>query len=113
MGTLQGVEQWLWMKAWHRPFQDCPSVIKLGAGLRLCLLLFGLAQDALSPVKYTDIDYEVYTDAAAYVARGQTPYARSTYRYTPLLAFLLLPNVWVHKCWGKVVFCTADLVAAW
>jgi GPI mannosyltransferase 1 subunit M len=83
--------------------------------LRLALLLYGLWQDAHSPVKYTDIDYLVFTDAARFVARGGSPYDRETYRYTPLLAWMLVPTAWGGRWFefGKVVFAAADLVAGW
>ncbi|KAL4422310.1 hypothetical protein ABPG75_008507 [Micractinium tetrahymenae] len=84
-----------------------------GAAVRTLLLGWGAWQDAHLAVKFTDIDYEVYTDAAAFMAAGRSPYTRSTYRYTPLLAAALLPNVALHKAWGKLLFCFADLAAAW
>jgi phosphatidylinositol glycan class M len=100
-----------------------PGPLYLSAALlRLVFLLYGLWQDANSPVKYTDIDYLVFTDAARFVSRGQSPYERETYRYTPILAWLLLPTA--HKTGnplldaalfgsGKVLFAAADLVAGW
>jgi phosphatidylinositol glycan class M len=85
--------------------------------LRLTLLLYGLHQDASSAIKYTDIDYLVFTDASRFVSRGQSPYARDTYRYTPLLAWLLLPTAYQPQTlwfsFGKVVFALADLLAGW
>ena len=91
-------------------------VLLLASLLRLVLLLYGLAQDAFSPLKYTDIDYFVFTDAARYVARGKSPYTRETYRYTPLLAWILLPTTWNGTAWfsfGKVLFALADILAGW
>lgn len=79
------------------------------------MLIWGLYQDAASPIKYTDIDYFVFTDAARFLSRGRSPYDRDTYRYTPLLARMLLPttwgSIWFH--YGKFLFATADIVAGY
>ncbi|KAK4153339.1 family 50 putative glycosyltransferase [Chaetomidium leptoderma] len=103
-------------------FHNALPLYLSAALLRLVFLLYGLWQDANSPVKYTDIDYLVFTDAARFVSRGQSPYERETYRYTPILAWLLLPTA--HNVEnpligaalftsGKVLFAAADLVAGW
>lgn len=83
--------------------------------LRVVFLVYGMIQDALSAMKYTDIDYFVFTDAARFVSLGLTPYARDTYRYTPLLAWLLYPTSWsgVWFSFGKVLFAVGDIIAGW
>ncbi|KAK0610564.1 PIG-M-domain-containing protein [Bombardia bombarda] len=105
-----------------RFFQRALPLYLSAALLRVILIIYGLWQDANSPLKYTDIDYLVFTDAARFVARGQSPYDRETYRYTPVLAWLLLPtaritgNPLLDTAWfssGKVLFAAADLVAGW
>ncbi|KAL4855940.1 GPI mannosyltransferase 1 [Chlorella vulgaris] len=88
-------------------------LLQLGLAVRAVLLLVGAWQDAHGQVKFTDIDYEVVTDGAARMAQGGSPFERSTYRYTPLLAAALVPNVTLHKAFGKLLFCAADLLAAW
>ena len=84
--------------------------------LRAILFFYGLLQDNYSPLPYTDIDYFVFTDAARYVSRGLSPYERETYRYTPLLAWILLPTAWPGAAWfsfGKLLFALADIIAGW
>ena len=52
------------------------------AAVRIALLLWGEWQDAHMVVKYTDIDYVVFTDAARFMSRGASPYDRDTF-YVP------------------------------
>lgn len=97
-------------------FLSSPSLIILAAILlRVGLFFYGLWQDAHSPMKYTDIDYYVFTDASGFVAYGRSPYERETYRYTPLLAWMLLPttrsSTWFS--FGKAIFATGDIIAGW
>ncbi|KAF9699226.1 hypothetical protein EKO04_002924 [Ascochyta lentis] len=97
-------------------FRNAPLVFTTATILRVVFLLYGLWQDANSPMKYTDIDYFVFTDAARFISHGQSPYARDTYRYTPLLAWLIYPTTWSGTFWfssGKILFALGDVVAGW
>lgn len=80
---------------------------------RIIIFFWGLYQDATMTPRFTDIDYFVFTDAARFMHLGGSPYDRETYRYTPLLAWLLLPTA--HEAgffsFGKVLFAVGDIVA--
>ena len=60
-------------------------------------------------VLYTDIDYHVFSDGAKHVAKLESPYERETYRYTPLLAVLMIPNIKIWYPIGKFVLSTIDV----
>ena len=81
--------------------------------LRFSLIVYGEWQDKNMVVKYTDIDYHVFTDAARHIIEGNSPYLRPTYRYTPLLAVILTPNIRLHMCCGKVLFVLFDVLAGY
>ena len=85
------------------------STFALASLVRGILLLYGYVQDSYMNVKYSDVDYEVFGDAAALVRRGLSPYERHTYRYTPFLAFMLLPNTYLPS-FGKILFSVCDIV---
>ena len=85
------------------------SLLTLSAIFRSVLIIYGEWQDAHMEVRYTDVDYIVFSDAASLMASGKSPYLRSTYRYSPLLAFLLIPNSIFHRCWGKFLFSASGI----
>ncbi|KAF2355949.1 Mannosyltransferase DXD [Trinorchestia longiramus] len=85
----------------------------LAAAARVVMLMYGLYHDKHHVVPYTDVDYHVLTDAARYVSQGKSPFTRHTYRYTPLLAWLMLPNITWHAAWGKMLFCSLDCLAGY
>lgn len=81
--------------------------------IRVLMIIFSLWYDNEDiGVHYTDIDYKVFTDAAKHMLEGDSPYMRPTYRYTPLIAVLLTPNIFLHNCWGKLLFSVFDLAIA-
>ena len=81
--------------------------------LRLALIAYGEWQDTYFAVKFTDVDYNVFSDAAKLVADGRSPYLRPTYRYTPLLAAILVPNHYLFSAFGKLLFVFGDLASGW
>lgn len=103
------------VSTWSSYFFQPIRVFSAAILFRVILLVYGHYQDQYSALKYTDIDYYVFTDAARYVARDASPYERDTYRYTPLLAWLLVPTarggLWFD--FGKVLFAASDVLAGW
>ena len=82
----------------------------LGLLIRLVLIAYGDYHDTNNSVPYTDIDYHVITDGARHVTEGRSPFIRHTYRYTPLLAWVMTPNVLIHETVGKIIFSLLDCI---
>lgn len=47
------------------------AVLAISFALHIALIAYGDYQDATSSVKYTDVDYDVFSDAARFVATGE------------------------------------------
>lgn len=81
--------------------------------IRCGFIIYGIHHDKNSIVPYTDIDYRVFTDAARHLINFESPYKRHTYRYSPLIAILLIPNILVHDCFGKFLFSAVDILVGY
>jgi phosphatidylinositol glycan class M len=81
----------------------------LALAVRLLLVFCGERRDQAPGLRYTDIDYLVFSDAADHVIHNLSPYARPTFRYSPLVAYVLLPNALFGRRFGKILFCLFDV----
>lgn len=90
-------------------------LILVSIAIRLLFLAYGIYQDSHFKVKYTDIDYQVFNDAAKFIYNGDgSPFLRDTYRYTPLLAWIILPNHWFHWYhFSKLTFIISDIITGY
>ncbi len=57
----------------------------------------------------TDIDYKVFSDSTLY----DSPYGRHTYRYTPLLSYMMVFNYTYAEWIGKIFFVVFDVIAVY
>ncbi|CAH1125049.1 unnamed protein product [Ceutorhynchus assimilis] len=92
---------------------DMVTHIIISSIIRLLLIAYGVFHDNNYEVPYTDVDYKVFTDAARHVVNGNSPYERHTFRYSPLIAILLTPNIFFNQLFGKIIFCEVDLIVAY
>lgn len=115
---------------WQRYIPSFWALFATAALIRIGLILYSEWHDARSIVKYTDVDYRVFSDATRFLIQPNVetgnvaigpltklldlhignPYTRETYRYTPLLAVFLLPNELLHPSYGKYLFAACDLL---
>eukprot|EP01025_Chloroclados_australasicus_P050039 TRINITY_DN5715_c0_g2_i5.p1 TRINITY_DN5715_c0_g2~~TRINITY_DN5715_c0_g2_i5.p1 ORF type:complete len:429 (-),score=10.10 TRINITY_DN5715_c0_g2_i5:116-1402(-) len=87
--------------------------LALSGLIRAILIVYGEWQDAQYEVGFTDVDYKVFTDSSNQILTGSSPYQQPTYRYSPLFALFLIPNLLVMNCFGKLLFCGADLIVGY
>jgi len=90
------------------------KLLAVAATARFALILYAEWHDKQFELRYTDVDYDVFTQAAEWVVKGESPYQSpgriTSYRYTPLIAYAMVPAVTFASWWGKAVFATSDIL---
>ena len=77
--------------------------------IRLLFIYISTVIDKYFHLQYTDIDYIVITDASKY----DSPYDRSTFRYSPIIAWLMIPNNILFNEYGKILFSFIDVICSY
>lgn len=94
--------------------QPLKRLLLFSAAAHAVLLLYGQWHDAHLTVKYTDIDYWVFWEAAQNLLQAGDPFLSPVYRYPPIIAALLAPFAKLGvTSGGKIMFSLADLAAGW
>jgi len=44
---------------------------------------------------------------------NKSPYDRHTYRYTPLLSYMMIPTITTHRLFGKILFILSDVYSGY
>lgn len=85
----------------------------IGLLIRILLCIYSVIHDKYFKVPFTDIDYKVFTYAAKDVISQQSPYDQQAYRYSPIVAYLFTPNVFLHPICGKIIASLFDVYLAY
>jgi len=63
----------------------------------------------ITHLKFTDIDYHVYTNGSRAVMQGRSPFEDQEYRYPPAISLLFLPNLFIGENFGKILLASLDI----
>lgn len=84
-----------------------------GLVIRFIIIIISDLLESFNIFSYSDIDYTVFTDGAYYVSKNQSPFKRETYRYSPIMAYVMLPNIYIHRTIGKYIFSICDVYSGY
>lgn len=88
------------------------KILFYGFIIRFIALTYSVAHDHyVDHIKYTDVDYHVFTNASRAIINMESPYQDVEYRYSPLIALLFTPNILLNVNVGKLCLITADILS--
>lgn len=87
------------------------TILLYGLFVRVLALLYCIYHDChVDHIKYTDIDYHVFSNASKAILEGRSPYDDIEYRYTPAVAVIFTPNIFTTFHFGKLLLIVADII---
>lgn len=80
--------------------------------LRLLASFYSIFHDSyFEHLKFTDIDYHVFTNGSKQIVEGKSPYSNEEFRYPPIVGLLFVPNILLNQNIGKLFLISADILA--
>lgn len=100
-----------------RQFVSTRSISRIllyGFIIRLAALLYSIFHDRyVNHIKYTDIDYHVFTNGSRAILNGTSPFKDTEYRYSPIVALVFVPNIVLNDNSGKLLLIIADILGGY
>lgn len=86
-------------------------ILIYGFIVRLVTVIYSILHDEfIDHIKYTDVDYHVYSNGSQSVVQGNSPYLDDMFRYSPIIAFMFVPNIILFESFGKLLLITLDII---
>lgn len=87
------------------------NLLLYGFIVRLIALSYSILHDKhVDHIKYTDIDYHVFTNGTKAILDGRSPYDDPEYRYPPLVALVFFANILLNENSGKLLLIFSDIL---
>lgn len=87
------------------------SLLLYGFIIRLIALSYSILHDKhVYHIKYTDIDYHVFTKGTKAILDGKSPYDDPEYRYPPIVALVFITNILLNLNSGKLLLIFTDIL---
>lgn len=87
------------------------QILLAGFLIRLFAVFYSELHDShIDHIKFTDIDYHVFTNGSQLIVNGLSPYEDEEYRYSPIVALFFIPNIYICWCFGKFILILIDIL---
>lgn len=98
---------------WFASNKSVERITLYGLILRLVALIYAITHDHyVDHIKYTDIDYHVFTNGSQAIIDNRSPFEDTEYRYSPIVALIFVPNILLNHHYGKLLLIIVDILCS-